>query len=64
MNQPIRKPHPIDVARLAYQLWESRGRPAGSPEIDWVQAEQILLKKVDLERQFPYSSISMGRFTH
>jgi Protein of unknown function (DUF2934) len=28
------------VARLAYQHWEGRGRPLGSPEVDWFAAEQ------------------------
>jgi hypothetical protein len=27
------------VAKLAYQLWEKRGRPIGSPEVDWFAAE-------------------------
>ena len=26
------------VERVAYQLWEKRGRPSGSPGIDWVAA--------------------------
>jgi DUF2934 family protein len=30
------------VARLAYELWERNGRPAGSAERDWLIAEQIL----------------------
>src|SRR5579884_1078797 len=30
------------VAALAYQLWLERGRPEGSPEVDWFQAEQEL----------------------
>jgi DUF2934 family protein len=30
------------VARLAYELWERNGRPAGSAERDWLMAEQIL----------------------
>jgi hypothetical protein len=30
------------VAKLAYQLWEERGRPFGSPEIDWFAAEQAV----------------------
>jgi len=30
------------VQKLAYQLWEKRGRPLGSPEADWFQAEQVL----------------------
>jgi len=27
------------VQKLAYQHWEGRGRPFGSPEIDWFEAE-------------------------
>ena len=30
------------VERLAYSLWEARGRPAGSPEVDWLRAEKVL----------------------
>ena len=30
------------VARLAYQHWERRGMPLGSPEIDWFAAERAL----------------------
>jgi hypothetical protein len=28
-----------DVARLAYELWERRGRPDGSAQEDWFRAE-------------------------
>ncbi len=28
------------VAKLAYKLWEQRGRPFGSPEVDWFAAER------------------------
>jgi hypothetical protein len=31
-----------EIARLAYQLWEERGCPVGSPEIDWERAEKAL----------------------
>jgi len=31
-----------EVARLAYEFWERRGRPHGSPEVDWCQAEKQL----------------------
>jgi Protein of unknown function (DUF2934) len=24
-----------EIATLAYELWERRGHPLGSPEIDW-----------------------------
>lgn len=30
------------VAKLAYTLWEERGRPFGSPEVDWFAAEQAV----------------------
>ncbi len=30
------------VAKLAYKLWEERGRPFGSPEVDWLAAEQAI----------------------
>jgi hypothetical protein len=28
--------------RVAYELWERRGRPFGSPEVDWAAAEKAL----------------------
>jgi len=30
------------IRELAYQLWEARGRPNGSPERDWLDAERQL----------------------
>jgi hypothetical protein len=30
------------IAPLAYRLWEDRGRPYGSPETDWYEAEHLL----------------------
>jgi len=42
---PIKAPVPIDsdaITRLAYELWVGRGRPEGSPEQDWFEAERIL----------------------
>lgn len=33
------------VAVLAYQLWEQRGCPDGSPEIDWLEAEQLIAEQ-------------------
>ncbi|MCZ2154494.1 MAG: DUF2934 domain-containing protein [Bryobacterales bacterium] len=30
------------IAALAYQLWEARGCPEGSPEQDWHDAQQML----------------------
>ena len=30
------------VTKLAYKLWEERGRPLGSPEVDWLAAERAV----------------------
>ncbi len=30
------------IAALAYALWQERGCPDGSPEVDWFQAEEQL----------------------
>jgi hypothetical protein len=29
-----------DIAALAYELWQQRGCPEGSPEQDWYEAER------------------------
>jgi hypothetical protein len=36
--------HPNDeqIALRAYQSWEERGRPWGTPDIDWFRAERDL----------------------
>ena len=31
-----------EIARLAYEFWEARGCPHGSPEEDWLRAERDL----------------------
>jgi Protein of unknown function (DUF2934) len=31
-----------DIARLAYSYWEARGYQGGSPDEDWLRAEQEL----------------------
>lgn len=30
------------VEKLAHKLWEQRGRPVGSPDMDWFAAEQAV----------------------
>lgn len=30
------------IAKMAYQLWEQRGRPVGSPDTDWFAAEKAV----------------------
>jgi hypothetical protein len=34
------------VAKLAYELWTQRGRPFGSPDVDWFAAEQAVYKSL------------------
>jgi len=50
------------IAIRAYDRWEKRGRPIGSPEEDWVHAEEELRVLLDVQRP-PFSSISMGAVT-
>ena len=37
---------PVAIARLAYSYWEARGYTNGSPEEDWLRAEQELRAQV------------------
>jgi DUF2934 family protein len=30
------------VVKVVYRLWEERGRPFGSPEVDWFAAERAM----------------------
>lgn len=46
------------VAKLAYDLWLSRGYPHGSPEEDWYEAERILKHNVDHVETSPSEEIS------
>ncbi|MBV8050330.1 MAG: DUF2934 domain-containing protein [Acidobacteriaceae bacterium] len=51
------------VAKLAYRLWEERGRPFGSPEVDWFQAEQAVYSSLlasGLITQYPNDSRNMA----
>jgi hypothetical protein len=37
-----RTPTYEDIAILAEQFWHERGRPFGTPEVDWLRAEATL----------------------
>lgn len=37
-----RNPDYSEIAALAYELWNSRGCPMGSSDVDWFQAESEL----------------------
>lgn len=38
-----------NVAKLAYALWQYRGCPIGSPELDWAEAERQLRRPAPLK---------------
>lgn len=42
--------------RLAYQFWLERGCPFGSPEVDWLRAEE----KLRSETFPPLSAFALG----
>jgi len=42
MEGHVSAPDSEAIAKLAYQIWEERGRPAGSAEVDWYEAERQL----------------------
>jgi hypothetical protein len=37
----------LEISRLAYQIYEARGRTAGSQLDDWLQAEQQLSQRAE-----------------
>lgn len=41
-NSENSNPSQDEIALLAYSFWEARGRQDGSPEKDWLKAEQEL----------------------
>ena len=40
-----------EVAALAFELWQKRGCPIGSPDVDWTQAEATLQNRRELQLQ-------------
>lgn len=48
------------TAKLAYELWERRGRPLGSAEVDWFAAEKALASaQRDPKLDFPLCGITL-----
>jgi hypothetical protein len=49
------------IKGLAYEFWEQRGRPLGSPEVDWQKAEEKLGSySLNSPVGPPWSAFSMG----
>ena len=42
VSPPARTIDEEAIAVRAYELWQDRGAPIGSPEVDWFQAESEL----------------------
>ena len=52
------------IEKLAYRFWEERGRPFGSPEVDWLKAEREFDRElIGSPERLPFSSFSMGPVT-
>jgi hypothetical protein len=48
------------IRKIAYDLWERRGAPIGSPDVDWIEAErQLREEQLDLsaDRQQPQTNL-------
>jgi hypothetical protein len=41
-----------DIAALAYELWQQRGCPEGSPEQDWYEAERKVQSQTESQPTF------------
>ena len=35
------------IEKLAYKLWEERGQPLGSPDVDWHAAERAVYSSLE-----------------
>ena len=40
-------PRHDEIELLAFELWQERGAPIGTPEIDWFRAEEELKREGD-----------------
>jgi hypothetical protein len=49
------------TAVFAYRLWEKRGRPVGSPEVDWFEAKnQLATELAKSEALIALSAVHVG----
>jgi hypothetical protein len=57
----MRTPTHDELCKVAYHYWEERGRPDGSPEVDWQRAEEELRR---LAEQEAHSSAGASASAH
>jgi hypothetical protein len=64
MHDPCPLTEHARIAKLAYRYWEERGRPDGSPDVDWQRAVATLVAEVNerFEETFVFSP-GMGKRT-
>jgi hypothetical protein len=57
--------HSTEIEKLAYRFWEVRGRPFGSPEVDWLKAEREFQRRrlSGPPERLPFSLLSLGHVT-
>jgi hypothetical protein len=55
----VENPHSV-TEKLAYENWERRGRPLGSPEVDWFAAERTLAQALRY-RELPLYGIPLEK---
>jgi hypothetical protein len=51
------------IAQLAYQLWQKRGCPIGSPEVDWFRAAKELARVLIHPREYRLSESRIETLT-
>jgi len=59
MEGHVSAPSSEDIARRAYLIWEERGRPLGSAEVDWYEAERQLQTR-NGEMTPPATGLALG----
>jgi hypothetical protein len=60
MTSGFAQPNRKEIKPFAYRLWEERGRPVGSPDVDWFRVERELSLTADSPIRLPFSSMMMG----
>jgi hypothetical protein len=48
------------IEMLAYRLWVERGKPFGSPDDDWLRAEEEFRQLAGVPSRLSLSSVMMG----
>ena len=59
MNPDTLESNRREVELLAYKLWEQRGRPFGSPDEDWLRAQNEFCRPDAFTAELPFSSVAM-----